>query len=204
LRTVLIDQDRDDAAVEQVRHLVADGDDVQLVPLVRLVNGVDRGLIAERREQPRVLAFLRAHDLSLPRDDAAAGALLVELAGVAVAGVEVVLRAEHVPLILGRGIRGRSPRRTAGTGTLVATSRATTRWRLSGRLCAASTTCGWWRSRGWLRRSTWGRSRIPRSSGSLSLPVRADPAAILDAAVDVARAFHLQLQLEVRCLAALP
>src|SRR5438132_217446 len=76
---------------------MADGDDVQRVPVVRLVDGVDRGLVAQRCQQPRALAGLGAHDLTLPRDDAAPGGLLVKLTGVPVRGVEVVLRAGHVP-----------------------------------------------------------------------------------------------------------
>src|SRR6476661_4738398 len=81
-----------------MRQVIANGNDVQLVPVVRSVDRVDGCRIADGREQAATVARAGAHDLSLPRDDAAAGGLLVELAGVAVAGIEVVLRAPHVPL----------------------------------------------------------------------------------------------------------
>src|SRR4051812_22827438 len=81
-----------------MRQLIADGDDVQLIPVVRLEDRIDGSGIADGREKAATVARPGAHDLSLPRDDAAAGGLFVELSGVAVRRIEVVLRAPHVPL----------------------------------------------------------------------------------------------------------
>src|SRR6185369_4554426 len=130
-------------------------------------------------------------DLTLPRDDAAAGVLLVVLAGVAVAGVEVVLRAPHVPLFFALAIGRRAARGAARAGTLVAaaTGPGGRRWRTGGRRAGGR------RSAGRCGR----RRRALRRRG-----IGGNPAAILHAAVDLPRAFHAQLQLEVRRLAALP
>src|SRR5207244_2667499 len=158
---------------------------------ILLVDRVDDSRLAERGEQPRALARLGADNLALPRDDAAAGALLVELPGVAVPRVEVILRAPHVPLLFGLPIRLRAPRRAARAGALRSASAAGHTGR-----CARWGTRRW-RTCRWSRRRSRGRWRVARR-------VRRDPAAILHAAVDVAGAFHLHLQLEVRGLSALP
>src|SRR5439155_9862456 len=126
-------------------------------PVVRFVNGVDGGRVAKRGKKPAAVARNRPHDLSLPRDDAATGRLLVELTGVAVAGVEVILRAGHVPPRFAFGAGLRTARLTARAGSRRAASSA-----------AASTA-----------------ARNPR---------RNDPAAVLHAAVDAARPFHLELE----------
>src|SRR5262245_8112600 len=81
-----------------MHHLVANGDDVQLVPVVRLVDAIHFRRFTNGRQQPTSVARLRPHDLPLPGNNPATGRLLVELPGVAIAGVEVVLCAPHVPL----------------------------------------------------------------------------------------------------------
>src|SRR5262245_33390982 len=117
LRGVLVDQDREDVPVQDVGHLVADGDDVELVPVFLLVIAVDDGRFSQRGEEPRILALFGPHELSLPRDDPASGGLLVELPGVAVAGIEIVLGAPHVPLFLGFRIRRRATGGAARAGS---------------------------------------------------------------------------------------
>ena len=184
LRRVFIDQDRDDVTVEDVGHLIADGDDVQLVPLVRLEVRIDDRRFAQRREQARILPLFGAHHLPFPGDDAAPGGLLVELPGIAVSGVDIVLRAPHVPLLFGLRIRRRAARGAAWTRALwtATTSSCNRYWRT----LAARRTCG------------------TSSRASASRRVGRDPPAILNAAVDVPGAFHLHLQLEVGGFAALP
>src|ERR671935_2758132 len=116
--SVLIDEDRDDVSVQQMRHLIADRDDVQLVPFVRLVVGIDHGRLAERGDQTWILSLLGPHGLALPRDDPSAGRLLVELTGVTIAGAEVVLDEPHVTLVVAYRIGRRSTTHEARTPSL--------------------------------------------------------------------------------------
>src|SRR5262245_1681741 len=183
-----------------MRKRVAHRDDVELVPVLRLVVRVDHRGLAERREQTRILALLGPHDLAFPRDDAATRGLLVELARVAVPGIEVVLRAPHVPQLFGGRIGRRSSRRTARARALVAApaNPSLTAPRCASRSLRTRSTSG--RCTAWgcrrrsrrsrtTRRATWGTRRATRASCATStLRARRNPAAILHAAVDIAGA----------------
>ena len=90
------------------------GDDVELIPVVDLDVAAQFVLIAERGQQPRRFTLLRAHHLSAPRNNPAAGRLFVVLAAVAVRAVEIELRSQHVPFGLGFSRWRRTARGSAG------------------------------------------------------------------------------------------
>src|SRR5215475_7767070 len=112
-----------------MRHLIADGDNVFLVPVVGFEIGIDRCWIVQGCKKPWILSFLSTNGLALKRDDPSAGCLFIKLAGVSVTRVEVVLRAGHVPLCF-TGCSGRCTARLsarAGFRLLATTSAATSR-----------------------------------------------------------------------------
>src|SRR5579871_51193 len=98
LSRIIIDQDGHDVAVDDVSHGISARDEVQLIPIVDVNVPGERLAIAERGQQAGAFALFGMDHLAAPRDDPTPSGLLIELAGVAIAAVEVELRAQHVPL----------------------------------------------------------------------------------------------------------
>src|ERR1017187_3740479 len=113
-RWFVVNQHRHHVPVEDVNHLVAMRDDVVLVPVVDLDVAAEFVLVADGRQQPRLLALFRPHHLTAPSHDSARRAAFVILAAIAIGAVEIGLRTAHVPFGFRRRIR-RPPRLPAGT-----------------------------------------------------------------------------------------
>src|ERR1019366_2584987 len=114
LSGVVVNQHRHHVPVEDVNHLVAVRDDVVLVPVVDLDVAAEFVLVADGRQQPRLLALFRPHHLTAPSHDSARRAAFVILAAIAIGAVEIGLRTAHVPFGFRRRIR-RPPPPPAGT-----------------------------------------------------------------------------------------
>src|SRR5450759_62989 len=77
LGRVVVDEDRHHVPVDDVNHLVAARDDVDLVPVVDLDVAAEFVLVAQRGQQARLLALFRPYHLTAPGHDAERGAAFV-------------------------------------------------------------------------------------------------------------------------------
>src|ERR1035441_7803425 len=111
---VVVEEDRHHVPIEDVNHLVAARNDVVLVPVVDLDVAAEFVLVPDGRQQPRLLALFRPHNLTAPSHDSARRAAFVILAAIAIGAVEIGLRTAHVPFGFRRRIR-RPARLPAGT-----------------------------------------------------------------------------------------
>src|SRR5260370_23803893 len=93
-----IDEDGHDVSVDDVDECVAVGDDLILVPLAGLDEGLEVVGASQRRQEAMRLPCFGFYHLAAPCADSARCFLLIELAGVGVVVVEVGLIALDVPL----------------------------------------------------------------------------------------------------------
>ena len=92
LAFVIVEKDTHDVTVQDLRHLMAARDDMQLVPVVDLVIAAEFVDVAQCGKQARFLFLLRLHNITTPRNNSAAGCLFVKLSSETVTGVKIVLR----------------------------------------------------------------------------------------------------------------